>query len=196
MNYSISHLRQWWMSLLSGILFTFLCLWIFIFKTDSYHSLLVVLLSCFAIVGLFRAFYAIFNKDKLDYWRMLLVNGLIEVGILGIPFIPSVSIEAVIPIYAGFILLYRSIIAGGVSFNFYYSKLSAWFIPFIFAILGVIASFFMIWEPVSNGVGFLLYSALTFLFVGIAQFGIAYGMKKLNDKLEDKTPRHFTKVAH
>lgn len=180
-----SHIKQWRLSLISGIVFVLLGIFILVAQITTYADFSILLAIAFIIVGGLRAFYGLYNKRELKYWALLFINGLIEFFVFLIPmFVHSVT-EDILPVYVGFILLFRTILGIGISMNFYYSKLKGWFIVFIFSILGVIAAFFMIWKPVSSGMTILIYPALTLLFVGITQFGIAFGLKKLNREIAE-----------
>lgn len=182
MNDKLSHLRQWWLSLVTGIIFILLAVWTFIVQPTIYADIAILIAISFIIIGGFRAFYGIYNRKKLTYSGLLLMNGIIEFCVFLVLIFAHSSIEDILPVYVGFILLFRTILGVGIAINFYYSHLSGWFIPLVFAILGIFAAFLMIWKPLYSGISYLIYPALTFLFVGIAQLGIAIGLKKLNAK--------------
>lgn len=174
-----SHLKQWWLSLINGIIFLLLSVWIFIDQTKSYKDLLILLSIGFVIIGGLRAYYGLKNLKRIKYSGLLFMNGLIEFCVFIIAFVSYPEVSDFFTVYVGFILLFRSILGIGISINFYYSHFSAWFIPFITSILGVMAAFLMVWKPFSSGVSFLIYPAITFLLVGIAQLGLSSGLKSL-----------------
>ncbi len=177
-------MKQWWISLISGVIFMIIGIWIMIAQIESYGNLAGLLVTGFAIVGLLRSYYALRNKKELEYWPLILINGLLEIGIVFIPIFFSEA-NSILPIYVGFILLFRSILGIGISLNFYYSHYAGWIVIFLASILGIIASFLMIWRPVSLKYAVLVFPALTLFFVGISQFGIAMGLKKLNSKFRE-----------
>ncbi len=179
------HLKQWWLVLISGVVFILIGIWIFIAKATNYQDLAVILSIGFIIVGGLRAFYGINHRKRLRYWGLLFLNGLIELCVFIIPLFFTKRIERILPIYIGFILLFRTIIGMGVSLDFYYSHLKSWYVSFIFSLLGFVASFFMVWNPVSSGSELLLYPLLTLVFVGIAQISISSGLKTLNGKIPE-----------
>lgn len=182
---SSSYLKQWKLSLLGGIILIAIALLIVFAGISNYTSIVIPFVVGFAIIGGLRAYFGLKHRRELPYWRLLLLNGLIEIGVFAVPLLFASDIESMLPIYVGFILLFRTIIGIGVSFNFYYSHLKTWFVPFVFSILGLAASFFMIWSPVSSGMHILIYPVITLGCIGVAQIGIATGLKKLNTSVEN-----------
>lgn len=184
MEKEVQYFRQWWLSILSGIVFVLLGAGILVGRVARYENYINWLIIGFVLIGLFRCLYALKNKDNLEYFALILINGLIEIGILSVPFIFKTNIESLIPVYIGFILLFRCIIGMGVGIDFYYAKAKSWIVVFFFSLFGLVTCFLTIWKPVSSGFDFLIYPALTFLFVGIVQFGIGVGMNKLNKQFD------------
>lgn len=179
----LSHIRQWWVSLINGIVFLLLGAWILIAGISTYSAIFILLSIGFVVIGGFRAFYAYYNRKRLKYWSLLFVNGLIEFCVFIIILVSDYILTDLLVVYIGFILLFRSILGMGISINFYYSKMAGWLVTLLFSVLGVIASFMMIWNPIASGFTTLVYPALTFLFVGISQFGITHGLKTMSKSI-------------
>jgi len=177
-------LKQWFLSFVSGIVFILLGAYILAGQVDAYVPSFLFFAVGFIIVGGIRVVYTLRNKDKISQWGWIFISGLADICVILLLLASPETTESVFPVYAGFLLLFRSIIGVGVALNFKVKHLNTWIPILIFSILGLIFSFLMIWKPVASGSSILLYAALTFLATGISQTGISLGIKRLNKELK------------
>lgn len=186
MAHDRTHLKHWWMPLIASIIFLILGILFFLLHVTAYTELTIPLVIGFMLVGGFRTYYARRNHDNIGYPAIVLINGVLELCILLIAILPFVAIAEYFPVFIGFLLLFRSIIGIGIAFNFYYAHFLGWIIIIIGSIAGLLGSFMTIWDPVSSGSEILIYPALTFLIIGVTQFTVSMGLKKLNNKVQVK----------
>ncbi|MDW5288945.1 DUF308 domain-containing protein [Formosa sp. PL04] len=58
-----------------------------------------------------------------------------------------------------------------------------WRVVLANAILGILFSFMMIWNPLLGGLTVVFYSAVNILCIGITQIAVAFNLKRSNQKL-------------
>lgn len=176
--------KQWWLSLISGIIFVGIGVWVLAAPIASYLALSTLFIVGFAVVGLLGVFYALNNRKRLKHWEWSLMGGLIDLFIAVLLITtPDISLK-ILPIYVGFLLLFRSVIGIGFSTHLYYIGVRSWALVLLLSILGVIFSSLMIWNPVFGGFSLIIYTAIALLATGMSQIGISLGLKRLNKRLK------------
>lgn len=177
--------NQWWLSLVSGIIFLIIGIWVLAAPIASYLALTTLFIVGFGLVGIFGVFYALNNRKRLDHWGWSLMSGLIDlfIAILLITS-PELSIR-ILPIYVGFVLLFRSIMGIGFSTHLHFIGVRSWGLVLFLSILGIIFSFLMIWNPVFGGFSIIIYTAIALLATGMSQIGISLGLKRLNERTKE-----------
>lgn len=155
----------------------------------SYLALTTLFIVGFGLVGIFGVFYAIKNRKYLDHWGWSLMSGLIDLFIAVLLIAsPELSIR-ILPIYIGFVLLFRSIIGTGFSTHLRHIGVGSWGLVLFLSIIGIVFSFFMIWNPVFGGLTILIYTAIALLSTGMSEIGISLGLRRLNKRIEEQTKK-------
>ena len=94
--------KNWWASLLLGIVYIIVALWLMFAPLSSYVALSIVFSISMLISGILEILFAVSNRKGVPSWGWYIVGGIIDV-ILGIYLIayPMVSME-VIPFIIAF----------------------------------------------------------------------------------------------
>lgn len=170
--------RQWWLSLIAGIVYLILGVLVFVYPATTYAALLGLFIAGFGVVGLVGIYYAVSNRHKLSHWRWSLLTGLIDLTI-ALVLLATPGITAfILPIYVGFVLMFRSIIGIGFSTYLAHYKVRNWGLVLLLSILGIFFSLLMIWNPVFGAFTLIMYTAFALLSVGFTQIGIAYELRR------------------
>ena len=135
----------------------------------------------FLFSGIFEVAFALSNKKEMDNWGWVLFSGIVDI-ILGVILVTSPALTmAVLPIYVGIMLMFRSIrsMAMALHLKDYGSK--KWGGLFVLSILGLIFSIFMVTNLEFGSFTIVYWTAFSFVFIGF--FGIYYGfqLKKLKN---------------
>lgn len=98
--------KNWWASLLLGIVYIIVALWLMFAPLSSYVALSIVFSISMLISGILEILFAVSNRKGVPSWGWYIVGGIIDV-ILGIYLIayPMVSME-VIPFIIAFWLMF------------------------------------------------------------------------------------------
>ena len=130
--------KNWWASLLLGIVYIIVALWLMFAPLSSYVALSIVFSISMLISGILEILFAVSNRKGVPSWGWYIVGGIIDV-ILGIYLIayPMVSME-VIPFIIAFWLMFRGFSSTGYSIDLkrYGTRDWGWYMTFgILAIL-------------------------------------------------------------
>ena len=176
--------KYWYLPLITGIIFILIGVWVFRTPLASYITLAMLFSVTFLITGIIEIVYAIFNRKGIENWGWWLAGGLIDF-VIGVLLISKPQISLVIlPIYIGFGILFRSIIAIGWSIELKRQKILDWGNLLLIGILGSILSFIMLWNPLFAGMTLVIYTALAFVIIGIFQMYLAMRLRKIKKVLQ------------
>lgn len=124
--------KNWWASLLLGIVYIIVALWLMFAPLSSYVALSIVFSISMLISGILEILFAVSNRKGVPSWGWYIVGGIIDV-ILGIYLIayPMVSME-VIPFIIAFWLMFRGFSSTGYSIDLkrYGTRDWGWYMAF------------------------------------------------------------------
>ena len=88
--------KNWWTSLLLGIVYIIVALWLMFSPLSSYVALSIVFSISMLISGILEIIFSLSNRKEVPSWGWYLVGGIIDL-ILGIYLIayPMVSMEVI-----------------------------------------------------------------------------------------------------
>lgn len=171
-------IKRWYMMLLVGIVFVILGIWTIATPADSYVALSFIFALGFIISGISEIIFAFGNKHQ--YWGWSLALGIIStiVGVL-LLLNPAASMIT-LPFYVGFTLLFRSISGMVSAYEMKQYGILDWGTLMVTAVLGMIFSFILIWNPVFAGINIVIWTAIVFLVLGGYTIYFSFKLKKLN----------------
>lgn len=160
--------KHWYIPLIIGLLFIILGIYIFTVPLETYVTLSIIFSISFIISGGLDIYFSINNRKSLSGWGWNLAIGILSL-LIGIYLImkPEISI-ATLPLYVGFVLLFRSIKGLGFSFELKEMKVLNWGNLAIVSILSLFLSFFLIAHPIFTGLSLVTLTALSFITLGIS----------------------------
>lgn len=170
--------EQWYLNLTAGIAFIVIGAIIVFYPATSYSGFTTIFMVGFGVVGLLEAYYALSNRKHLQHWGWTLMCGIVDLSLtFFLLTTPDIGVIG-IPVYVGFILLFRSII--GIGFSTYLKQFEVrnWVIVLLLSILGIVFSILAIWETRIGVLNLTINTAMALLTVGFAQVGIAYELRR------------------
>ncbi|MEA9411820.1 HdeD family acid-resistance protein [Flavobacterium sp. PL02] len=182
----------WYIPLLVGLLFVGIGIWSFITPLAAYLTLAFIFSISFLGSGIFEIIFALSNRKKIDNWGWTLASGILGlvVGILLISN-PLISIT-ILPLYVGFVILFRSIMAIVIAFDLKSYAVPDWGNLLALGILGIIFSFILLWNPIFAGLSLVYWTAFAFIAIGVFYIYFSFKLKRIHDiperlhDLEDK----------
>ena len=107
--------KNWWMSLLLGLLYIAVALCLLFAPVSSYVALSVIFSISILVSGILEIFFAAGNKRTISSWGWYLAGGIIDLLIgIYLVFYPLVSME-LIPFIVAFWLMFRGFTLCGYS---------------------------------------------------------------------------------
>lgn len=172
--------KHWYIPILVGLVFIVVSVIVFTSPLSSLLTLSILFAFSFLFSGLSEIIFSIANRDRLENWGWSLVFGSITF-LIGTSLImhPELSI-AVLAFYVGFLLLFRSV--SSISFAMDLKKYGSknWVFLLIFGVLGAVASFFLIWNPIFAGLSVVVLISTAFLFAGLFSIALGFQLRKLH----------------
>ena len=132
--------KNWWMSLLLGLLYIAVALCLLFAPVSSYVALSVIFSISILVSGILEIFFAAGNKKTISSWGWYLAGGIIDLLIgIYLVFYPLVSME-LIPFIVAFWLMFRGFTLCGYSTDLkrYGTKDWGWYL--VFGILAILCS--------------------------------------------------------
>ncbi len=182
MDAARSAVKNWWVSLIIGILSLGLGI-IFLAKPlDALITLSILFVAGFLVTGLFEIIFAVSNKDSLNGWGWTLASGIIDL-LLGILLFSTPGITPMIMAYfVGFWIMFQSIWAIGMSCELQKIGVKDWGWLLALAILGIIFSFVFIMSPAFAAEFIVSLAVIAFILYGIFRIYLAFKFKSIKDR--------------
>ncbi|ANH82646.1 hypothetical protein A8C56_18190 [Niabella ginsenosidivorans] len=177
-------LKNWWLLLLSGILFLLLGFYMFSQPLASYLALSLFFAATFLVSGIFEVAYAFSSKSYDAGWGWALFGGIVNIifGIFLLSY-PALTMT-VLPMYIGFVILFRSILGIFHSFSLKRIGISGWGWALFAAIIGIVFAIMMITNPVFGGLTIVAYTAIALLMLGLVQIALSLRLKNIKNRLK------------
>ena len=173
--------KFWYIPLIIGILFLGIGIWVLATPIKSYLGLSVLFSISFFVSGVFEVFFSISNRKTMDSWGWSLVMGILNL-VIGVLLLSTPSISIItLPLYVGFVLLFRGLMAISLSYELKDYGIIDWGNLLAIGILSTIFAIILLWNPLLAGMTIVIWTALAFLTMGGFSIYFSFRLKKLND---------------
>lgn len=186
-NSTISGPRNWWISLLLGILYLFAGLWVFRTPIESFITLSILFSAFILVSGIFEITFSLVGRKEIPGWGWYLIGGILDL-IIGALLLahPQMTI-VVLPFFVGFWLLFRSVMAIGFAFQLNSYGVTGWGWLLFIGILTLIFSILLLANPIFAGLSIIFMTGSAFLFMGIFRIFLAFDLKKVHkNRIKDE----------
>lgn len=176
--------KHWYLPLLMGIVLVAVGVWCIFAPVESYLALAIVFAVGFFVSGIFETIFAIENKS--DKWGWTLAMGIMSI-IVGFLMVVNPGLSAVtLAFYVGFMLLFYSVTGIGIALRIKDYFGVDWVTLLVIAILGVVFSLIMLFNPAFAGISIVLWTSFAFITMGGFRIYIAFRLKKANKFLNKR----------
>jgi uncharacterized membrane protein HdeD (DUF308 family) len=174
-----SVIKHWYLLLLVGLVFIAAGIWVMSTPLTAYLALSVLFSVSFFIVGLLEIIFAVSNSKEMKGWGWTLVLGIFNLLISFVLFYdPLISITT-LPLYIGFVVLFRSFSAIGISLDGENFGIPGTGSLLWLGILGVLFSIILLWDPGFAGLSLVVWTAIALITAGIYSIYFSFLLKKL-----------------
>ena len=172
-------IKHWYIVLIIGIIFIVIGMWVIPTPEVSFVSLSILFGITFLITGILEIISSIDFRNKFDGWEQSLAIGIFDVIIgLIIPIQSDISI-VVLQLMVGFVILYRSIMAGNwlIRMSDYNLPGRSWLL--FISIISVALSILILTKPAFVEMTISLLTGLALISIGIFYICFSLAIKKL-----------------
>lgn len=177
----VSSIKHWYIPLIIGVVLVGAGIYVFATPLASYLALSLIFSVCFLVSGVLQMTFAIANRKELNSWGWYLAGGILY-ALFGILLLsrPEISIVT-LPFVVGFFVLLTSANALAWAYDLRSMGIKNWGDIAIAAVLGLIFSFILLWNPLFAGLSLVIWTGLAFLLTGIASIMLSFHLKKVKD---------------
>lgn len=172
--------KNWWLSLLVGILAIIVGIWCLVSPDKSLVGITYVFVFSLLIAGILDIVFAISNRNEMYGWGWNLAGGILEV-LLGIILLslPLLIITGIIIYLVGFWILFRSIWGIGESCQLQALGVRGWGWLLALSIISVILAFLYLLSPVFGGIFLILFVGMSMICYGIFRIVMAFELRRV-----------------
>lgn len=174
-----SVIKNWWISLIIGILFVVFSFWMLATPGATFEALIVLFSVFMFISGVFEIAFAISNSKSAKGWGWYLIVGIIDLLLGGYLMFHPGLMALIIPFIIALWLMFRGFSTIGLSMDAQQIGIKGWGWYLTFGILAVICSIMIIWQPIAGVAAAIYMTAAAFLFIGIFRIIFALGLRKV-----------------
>jgi uncharacterized membrane protein HdeD (DUF308 family) len=190
-------IKHWYIPLIIGILLILLGFYTISTPVAAFLTLAILFSWSFIISGILEIIFAVQNKDEVDGWGWYLTGGILYT-LFGILLIANPLLSAsTLAFIVGFYALFKSFQLLSFSFDLKNYGSKSWGWSLLFAILGIIFSFILLWNPLFAGFSLVIWTGMAISTVGFAACVFAFQLKSLKDipkKLPDEWKERYQKL--
>lgn len=191
--------KNWWLSLIIGILFVGLGILLMFTPLQSYIALSIVFSVVMFVSGVFEISFAVSNRKNLSSWGWYLASGIIDLLIgLYLMYYPAMSM-AVLPFIVAFWLMFRGFAGIGYAIDLQRYGTRDWGWYLVFGILAILCSVAVLWQPMIGALSVVYIVSFAFLFIGMLRIMLSFELKRLhgnNKALHDEMNARFDDSVH
>jgi len=190
-------IKHWYIPLIIGTLLILLGFYTISTPVASFLTLAILFSWLFIISGILEIIFAVQNKDEVDGWGWYLTGGILYT-LFGILLMANPLLSAsTLAFIVGFYALFKSFQLLSFSFDLKNYGSKSWGWNLLFAILGIIFSFILLWNPLFAGFSLVIWTGMAISTVGFAACVFAFQLKSLKDipsKLPDEWKERYQKL--
>jgi uncharacterized membrane protein HdeD (DUF308 family) len=177
--------KHWYLKLFLGIIFIIVGIWVLVTPVSAYIALSLLFAISFLVTGILQIIYAASNRKALAHWGWTLAIGILEL-LVGVLLLANPRLSMVVlPLYVGFVLLFRSITAMGWAFLLRKLQIRYWGWILAIGILGLMVSFVLLWDLLLTAFIIAAITGIAFLLTGISQIILSFRLKKWHKRYKD-----------
>ncbi len=183
-------IKHWYIPLIVGIIFAATGIYTLFSPAEAYLTLSVLFSLSFLFSGISEIIFSVSNRKEIDNWGWTLTFGIVT-ALFGVLLLanPQISITT-LPFYIGVVVLFRSITGIAYALDLKKYGVLEWGNLMIFAVLGLVFSFILIWNPMFAGLTIVFWTGIVLITGGVLSIYLSFKLRKLN-KQSEKIPQEL-----
>ncbi|MGS0527107.1 HdeD family acid-resistance protein [Zobellia nedashkovskayae] len=176
-------INNWWISILVGILYLFIGVWVIRTPLESYLSLSMLFSFFILASGIFHIVFAISNRNVMEGLNWYLLAGLLDLIVGTLLLVHPLMTMMLLPIFVGFWLLFQSILSLGLSFQLKVFGVTRWGLLIFWGIVTLLLSLLILTYPFYAGLSLVYMTAFGFITAGVFRIFLGFDLKKMGKNL-------------
>ena len=177
-----SQVKHWWGSLLLGILYILIAIFLLFTPLSSYVALSIMFAVAMFVSGIFEIIFSIANKDRISSWGWVLASGIIDF-IIGIFLMANINLSMeVLPYVVAFWIMFRGFSSCGYAMDLKRYGTHNWGWYMAFGILAIICGIAIIWQPGIGALSIVYMVAYALLIIGVFRIMLAFELKHIHKR--------------
>lgn len=178
--------KNWWISLLVGVLAIILGIWCFTSPGSSLLGMTYVFMVAFILGGILDIVFAISNRSSIYGWGWTLAGGILEL-LLGVILLvmPTPTVTGILMYVVGFWILFRSIWGIGESCQLQLLGIKGWGWALALSILCMVLAFMYLLSPAwSKGTFIVVFVGISMLLYGIFRIIMGFKLRSIGKEIK------------
>lgn len=176
--------KNWWVSLLIGILAAILGIWCIFTPLSTFLAMTILFVVSFFVGGIFEIIFALTNMNTMRNWGWTLVIGIIDV-VFGVILMSNMLISAdVLMFLIAFWIIFQAIWGIGVSLDLKNVEGSGWGWLLALSIIGVLFGITCLFQPAITALLAAYMLGFSFLAYGIFRIYLGIRLRTIHKNLE------------
>lgn len=170
-------IRNWWLSLLIGLLMIGAGIWLLATPLQSYIALAAFFSLMILVSGVFEIAFSLSNRKEYQGWGWYFVSGVFDLIVGSILILhPALSLE-LLPFLVGFWLLFRGAIAIGSALELKSYGAKEWWILLLSGLSVLLFALLILFYPVLGGISLVAMTSMAFIMAGIFRIHLSFKLK-------------------
>lgn len=176
-------IKNWWISLLVGVISIGFGIWCFATPASTFLGLTIVFIVLFLVNGISEIMFAIPNRNIVDGWGWNLFIGIIDLMFAIILLSNLVLAPTIVAYFIGFWLMFQSFWGVGVALTLKKHHVPRWGAFLTVAIIGLVLSAILLSQPQITSFLAAMFIAIIFIIYGLFRISFAFTLKTLHKYL-------------
>lgn len=174
-----SAVKNWWISLIIGILALIVGIWSLFIPFETFAVLTIIFVISFFVEGILEIVFAISNRKIQSGWGWSVAMGVIDI-IFAVILMMNMALAPIVLSYVIAIwVLIRAIWGIAIAIDLKNIPNSGWGWLLTFAILGILLSLLMLFRPLFTIAFSAYFVGFALIFYGIFRISLAFRLRGL-----------------
>jgi uncharacterized membrane protein HdeD (DUF308 family) len=180
-----NNVKNWWLFLISGLLFIATGIAIYAWPVASYVSLSIVFSILMLSNGFSQIVFASDNSKLLRGWGWILVSGIVDVALGTYLLVYPTVTMVTLPYFVGFWLIFRSFYLMGTAFDLQALGVRGWGWFLFGAILVLVLGGVIVYYPAAGVVSIIAFSGSAFILGGFMNIYLGFLLKAVKGDVNE-----------
>ncbi|WP_194778024.1 HdeD family acid-resistance protein [Pararhodonellum marinum] len=171
--------KNWWLTLVLGILFILVGIWTMATPLSSFVSLSILFGVIMFVSGVTELTFSISNRKEIDNWGWHFAGAIVDfiIGAM-LLFYPGLTM-AVLPLMVAFYFMFKGFAGIGASMDIRRAGVAGWGWGLFFGIVSMLLGIMIVFNPMIGGLAIVYFTGMAFIVIGLIKIFISLQLRKV-----------------